>query len=63
MTQLPAGHTVNYFAKLTPETLDKAMGAEIVSVFVNSEIRAPLIDQLPDLKLIATVRWVLTILM
>ncbi|MEK9209164.1 MAG: NAD(P)-dependent oxidoreductase [Patescibacteria group bacterium] len=55
MTQLPAGHTVSYFSeKLTPETLDKAMGAEIVSVFVNSEIRAPLIDRLPDLKLIAT---------
>jgi len=53
--QLPAGHDVRFFAeKLTEETADKASGAEIISVFVNSEIRAPLIDRLPSLKLIAT---------
>lgn len=53
--QLPAGHEVQFFTeKLTSETVDKAAEAEVVSIFVNSEIHAPLIDQLPNLKLIAT---------
>lgn len=53
--QLSADHDVQFFAeKLTPETIKKAADAQIISVFVNSEIRAPLIDQMPDLKMIAT---------
>lgn len=55
VAQLPLGHDVQFFGeKLAPETIDKAAGAEVISVFVNSEIRAPLIDALPNLKLIAT---------
>ncbi len=55
MALVPSGHDVQFFdEKLTPEAIDKAAGADVISVFVNSEIRAPLIDRLPDLKLIAT---------
>lgn len=53
--QLPAGHTVSYHEqKLSEETVALAAGAEVVSVFVKSELRAPLLDKLPDLKMIAT---------
>jgi D-lactate dehydrogenase len=55
MAQLPAGHDVRFFAeKLTLDTRLLAESADIISVFVNSEIRAPLIDKLAGVKLIAT---------
>jgi D-lactate dehydrogenase len=40
--------------KLTPENSAQAKDAEIVSVFVNSELNKELIDFLPNLKLIVT---------
>ncbi len=55
LSQLPAGHDLQFFTeKLTAQTADKAAGSDVVSVFVNSEIRPPVIDRLPGLKLIAT---------
>jgi D-lactate dehydrogenase len=39
---------------LSDETSDLASGAQAISVFVKSELRKPLIDRLPDLKLITT---------
>jgi D-lactate dehydrogenase len=55
MAQLPPGHDIQFLEeKLAPDTADKATGAEIVSVFVKSEVTASVIDQLPDLKLITT---------
>ena len=40
--------------RLTPDTAALAENAEIVSVFVYSEVKKATLDQLPDLKLIAT---------
>lgn len=52
---LPEGHTaVFYEDKLTEENADTASDADVISVFVKSELRAPLINKLPTLKLIAT---------
>lgn len=52
---LPAGHTVEFHEeKLNTDTAALAAGADIISVFVKSEVRAPLIDSLPDLRLITT---------
>ncbi len=43
-----------YEEKLTLENLNLAQGAEILSVFINSELNADLLSQLSGLKLIAT---------
>lgn len=52
---LPPGHTVDFREEpLTPETFTLAADADIISVFVKSEVRQPVIDLLPNLKLIAT---------
>lgn len=52
---IPSGHECEFLEeKLSPETADKAAGAEIVSVFVKSEVPRAVIDRLPDLKLITT---------
>ncbi|MBU0611850.1 hydroxyacid dehydrogenase [Patescibacteria group bacterium] len=40
--------------KLTEENTEKALNAEIISVFINSEINKNIIDALPSLKLIVT---------
>ena len=40
--------------RLTPDTAPLAEAAEIVSVFVYSEVKKPTLDQLPNLKLVAT---------
>ena len=40
--------------KLEEETINLAKEADIVSVFINSEIKADLLAQIPNLKLIAT---------
>ena len=40
--------------KLTVENVNSVKDAEIISVFINSEINKEIIDQLPNLKLIAT---------
>lgn len=40
--------------KLTRDTLDLAKEAEIISVFINSELDSALLAELPNLKLIAT---------
>ena len=46
---------VSYFEeKLTEENKEKALGAEIISVFVNSKVNRNTIDALPNLKFIAT---------
>jgi D-lactate dehydrogenase len=53
--QLPTGHAAQFFPeKLMMETAHLAEGAEIISVFVHSELRAPLLDKLSSVKLIAT---------
>lgn len=39
---------------LSPETIDVARGAEIVSVFIHSHIDAAILAELPDLRFIAT---------
>lgn len=53
--QLTAGHETEYHEdRLTMETAHLAADADIVSVFVKSEITAPLIDKLPNLKCIST---------
>lgn len=52
---LPSGHDAEFFeSPLTEQNAGAARGAQIVSVFVKSELRRQLIDRLPDLKLIAT---------
>jgi len=40
--------------KLTEKNIDLAKDADIISVFVNSEVRKEIIEQLPNLKLIVT---------
>lgn len=55
LSGLSAGFEVEFFAeKLTPETLELARESEIISVFINSEIRKDMIDQLSKLKCIVT---------
>ncbi len=41
-------------AKLDSSTLEEAKRADIISIFINSEIKKEVIDQLPNLKLITT---------
>jgi D-lactate dehydrogenase len=54
-THLPAGHDIEYFEEpLTPDSVAHARDADIVSVFVKSELTRSVLDQLPQLKLIAT---------
>lgn len=51
------GENINlsfYEEKLNLNNVDKAKDADIVSVFINSEINKEIIDKLPNLKLIAT---------
>ncbi len=51
----PAGHTIRYHHEaLTLATAHLAQDADIVSVFVQSELRKELLDTLPTLKLITT---------
>ena len=53
--QLFNGLEVSFFEdKLSKDTVEKALGAEIVSVFINSEINKEIINKLPDLKFIST---------
>jgi D-lactate dehydrogenase len=53
--QLPPGHEVVFTEKtLTTDTFSDAVDADIVSVFVKSELRREVLDRLPRLKLIAT---------
>ena len=48
-------HGLSFFKeKLDLETLNKAKDADIISVFINSEVTKEIIDALPKLKLIAT---------
>jgi D-lactate dehydrogenase len=52
---LPSGIAAEFREEtLNADTAALAAHADIVSVFVKSELRAPLIDRLPDLKLITT---------
>lgn len=51
---LQGNELVFYKEKLNLETMDKAKDADIVSVFVNSEVTKEIINALPKLKLIAT---------
>jgi len=49
------GAKVSYTAeKLTPQTANLAAGANVVSVFVYSEVKKDVIDALPELKFITT---------
>ncbi|HET6455391.1 MAG TPA: hydroxyacid dehydrogenase [Armatimonadota bacterium] len=43
-----------FIERLTSDTAELAKDAEIVSVFVYSEVKKPTLDQLPNVKLIAT---------
>lgn len=53
--QLPVGHEVVFLEdRLCLDTIEKAADAQIISVFVKSELPAAVIDQLPQLKLITT---------
>ncbi len=53
--QLPPGHEVVFLEdRLNESTVGKAAGAEVISVFVRSWVPAAVLDQLPDVKLIAT---------
>jgi len=46
---------VSFFEdKLSEDNLDKALDAEVISVFINSEITKNIIDKLPNLKFIST---------
>lgn len=55
MALLPPGHDIRFFEeKLSEKTIAGAADADIVSVFVHSEIQPPLIDRLPNLKLLTT---------
>lgn len=55
LAHLPRGHEIVFTEeKLSPETIDLARGAQIVSVFVKSLLTADMYVQLPDLKLITT---------
>ena len=55
LAHLPPGHEIEFLEeKLTHETLEKARGAQAISVFVKSEVLADSLAQLPDLKLITT---------
>lgn len=52
---LPPGNEVQFFEDtLNEHTLDLAKDAEVVSVFVSSEMKKQIIDRLPELKLITT---------
>lgn len=53
--QLPTGHDVSFHEeKLDGDTIALAAGADIVSVFVKSDVTPAVVDALPDLKLITT---------
>lgn len=53
--QLPPGHDATFVTeKLSDETISLAADADVISIFVKSELRQPLLDKLPHLKLIAT---------
>ena len=47
-------HPQLFAERLTPDTAELAKDAEIVSVFVYSEVKKPTLDQFPNLKLVAT---------
>lgn len=50
----PDDQAVYFEEKLTEQNVDKAKDAEVISVFINSELNQNIIDKLPNLKLIAT---------
>jgi D-lactate dehydrogenase len=55
LAALLPSHSLSFFKeKLKPETLAQAVGADIVSVFVNSEVKKEMIDALPKMKLLIT---------
>lgn len=55
LSALLNGHELSFYKeKLTAENIGRAQNADIVSVFVDSEIRKEIIDSLPRLKFIAT---------
>jgi D-lactate dehydrogenase len=55
LIQLLTGADVSFYEeKLTEENAKKALDAEIVSVFVNSEINKDMIDLLPNLEFLIT---------
>ncbi|MDO8504222.1 MAG: NAD(P)-dependent oxidoreductase [Candidatus Liptonbacteria bacterium] len=55
MTELLKGHELGFYSeKLTPATATLAKDSEIVSVFINSQVRQEALDSLPNLKLIQT---------
>lgn len=48
-------YEISYFEeKLNEKTIDKAKDADVVSVFINSQVNKDIIDALPNLKYIAT---------
>lgn len=51
---LPNDEVFCFEEKLTEENIDEAKEAEVVSVFINSEINKNIIDKIPSLKFIAT---------
>lgn len=52
---LPTGHEVVFLKnKLTLETSAMAAGAQVISVFVKSDLSSSVLELLPDLKLIVT---------
>lgn len=55
LPHLPEGHEVQFVEDaLSADTVAQAQGAQAVSIFVKSELHKNLLEQLPDLKLIAT---------
>jgi len=53
--QVPTGHDLSFHEEtLSPATVELAAGADIVSVFVKSDVTPEVIDALPNLKLITT---------
>jgi D-lactate dehydrogenase len=55
LTPMLSGQDVNFYPeRLTAETVNLALDAEIISVFVNSEVKKEVIDALPNLKCINT---------
>ncbi|HXK36300.1 MAG TPA: NAD(P)-dependent oxidoreductase [Candidatus Paceibacterota bacterium] len=52
---IPAGTELEFHTDtLSPQTVGRAAGADVVSVFVKSELTPDVLAQLPDLKLITT---------
>ena len=55
LSKLITGHELSFHKeKLTAENIDLAKDADVISVFIDSEIKKEIIDSLPQLKFIAT---------